>query len=324
MSELNNIKRPIEKELIEFDSFFKEIIRTNVKLLDTIVKYMIKAKGKQIRPLFVFLSAKMHGQISRRTYLAATSIELLHSATLIHDDVVDDSDERRGMLSINAIWKNKLAVLTGDFLLSRGMLIATTEKEYQALDIIASAVKEMSEGEIYQLDKSRKLNINEEEYYDIIRKKTASLIGTSMAVGTHSVTTDETIVAKMKKIGITAGLAFQIKDDIFDYQTSSLIGKPSGNDIKEKKITLPLIFALKQMNDKERRKSLRIVKSDKQKKDEVKALINRVVELGGIDYATKKMTQFISQAKDMLMEFPQNESRDSLLELMDYIIARKK
>lgn len=324
MSIIEQIKTPVKSELHEFDRFFREVTRSDIPLLDMVMNYMIRSKGKQMRPLFVFLSARMHGEINRSTYLAATSIELLHSATLIHDDVVDESYERRGMFSINALWKNKIAILAGDYLLSKGLLIATREKEYETLDIISAAVKEVSEGELLQLEKSRKLDIDEAGYFKIIGKKTASLIGASMAVGTHSVTTDETTIEKMRQIGILTGLAFQIKDDIFDFQPKGLIGKPIGNDIKEKKITLPLIHVLNQSTPSERRKIIRTVKRKNHKKEKVTELIEMVVKQGGVEYAISQMNLLVTQAKDLLSEFPDNEARTALLQLIDYVITRKK
>jgi octaprenyl-diphosphate synthase len=324
MTLLDEIKRPVENELNRFDEFFKETTRSEISLLNIVVNYMIRSKGKQIRPLFVFLSAKMFGEINRSTFLAATSIELLHSATLVHDDVVDESYERRGLFSINALWKNKFAVLAGDYLLSKGLLIATSEKEYETLNIISTAVKEMSEGEILQFEKSRKLDITEETYFEIIRKKTASLIGTSMAVGTHSVVKDTQTIEAMKEIGILAGLAFQIRDDIFDYQDKGIIGKPTGNDIKEKKITLPLLYVINNAPWFERRRIHFMIKRKNLRKETVNELVAMVKEKGGIDYANEKMNLFAQMAIQKLDEFEPNEARESLKLLIEYIITRKK
>jgi octaprenyl-diphosphate synthase len=321
---IEEIKLPVKDELKKFDVFFKDITRSDIKLLDLVVNYMIRSKGKQLRPLFVFLSAKMHGEINRSTYLAATSIELLHSATLIHDDVVDESYERRGLFSINALWKNKISVLTGDYLLSKGLLIATNEKEYETLDIISTAVKDMSEGELLQFEKSRKLDIDEDTYFKIIRKKTASLIGSSMAVGTHSVCRNTEVIERMHQVGILTGLAFQIRDDIFDYQSKGSIGKPIGNDIKEKKITLPLIHVLNNATKAERKQILHIVKRKHNRDDKVKELIDLVVEKGGVEFATAKMNEISNQAKEMLQSFPQSDAQQSLLALIDYVVTRKK
>jgi len=324
MSKIDQIRKPVQRELAEFDRFFKEITRSEIPLLDLVLNYMIRSKGKQLRPLFVFLSARMLGEVNRSTYLAATSIELLHSATLIHDDVVDDSYERRCMFSINALWKNKIAILAGDYLLSKGLLIATQEKEYETLDMISTAVKEMSEGELLQLEKSRKLNMDEETYFKIIRKKTASLIGASMAVGAHSVCKDPALIERMKEIGILAGLAFQIRDDIFDFQPKGIIGKPIGNDIKDKKITLPLIHVLNHAGFAEKRKMIRIVKRKNHRDEKVNQLIALVTERGGVEYALEQMNHFAGEAKGRLHEFPDNEVREALLELIDFVVTRQK
>lgn len=312
------------EEIKKFERFFREAAHSDVSFLNLIVNYIIRNKGKQIRPLFVFLAAKMHGEINRSTYLAATSIELLHSATLVHDDIIDESFERRGKLSINALWKSKRAVLIGDFLLSKGLLIATKEKEYETLDLISVAVKETIEGELLQSEKSRKLDINEESYFEIISKKTASLIGSSLAVGTHSVVKDEKVIAKMREIGVLAGLAFQIRDDIFDYQAKGGIGKPTGNDIKEKKITLPLIHVLNNSTKAEKRAIMRIVRRKNNRKEKVQELIELVREKGGIEYATRRMNEICNQAIEMLNEFPKNDASEALAKLFQYIITRTK
>ena len=324
MSRLNIIRQPVAEEFSKFDGFFKEATQSDVVLLNLIINYLIRNKGKQIRPLFVFLSAKMHGEINRSTYLAATSIELLHSATLVHDDVTDNSYERRGKLSINAIWKNKIAVLVGDYLLSKGLLIATKEKEYETLDIISEAVKDTIEGELLQSERSRKLDINEESYYEIISKKTASLIGTSLAVGTHSVIKDPAIIEEMKQIGILAGLAFQIRDDIFDYEAKGIIGKPTGNDIKEQKITLPLIHLLNQSSWIEKQRIMNIVRRKNNSKEKVKQLIELVCEKGGIEYASLKMNEYCNEAIKRLEQFPKSEASEALSMLFQYVITRKR
>jgi octaprenyl-diphosphate synthase len=324
MLTLDQIKLPVSEELKKFDRFFTDTVKSDIFLLNIIVNYIIRSKGKQIRPLFVFLSAKMHGEINRSTFLAATSIEMLHSASLIHDDVVDESYERRGMFSINAIWKNKIAVLMGDYLLAKGLLVATQDKEYEVLDIISTAVKDMVEGELLQFKKSRKLDIDEETYFEIIRKKTASLIGISMAVGVHSVTKDQALIEKMKEIGILAGLAFQIKDDIFDYQGKGIIGKPTGNDIKEKKITLPLIHVLNHSSSSEKHRIINIIEHKNNNMEKVTELIELVNQKGGLEYATKKMNYFSNEALKRLDEFPKNAASESLAELIVYTITRKK
>lgn len=324
MSKINTIKQPIEKDLKEFEPYFRKALKSDVPLLGTILNYIYRTKGKQIRPMFVFLSAKLHGETNEFSQLAACSVELLHSATLVHDDVVDESYERRGLFSVNALWRNKLAVLVGDYILAKGLLLQLEHKKYNFLHLISRAVQDMSEGEILQVKKSRKLDIDEETYFEIIRKKTASLIATSMAIGAASVTDDPSIPEKMYSIGQDAGIAFQIKDDIFDYQAKGLIGKPTGNDIKEKKITLPLLYVLKTSSAPERRRILRLIKRKNNNKAVVDELIRLVTEKGGIDYATEKMNEFKDKAVSALMEFPESEARTSLTELMNYITTRKK
>lgn len=324
MSKINTIKQPIEKDLKEFEPYFRKALKSDVPLLGTILNYIYRTKGKQIRPMFVFLSAKLHGETNEFSQLAACSVELLHSATLVHDDVVDESYERRGLFSVNALWRNKLAVLVGDFILAKGLLLQLKHNKYNFLHLISRAVQDMSEGEILQVRKSRKLDIDEETYFEIIRKKTASLIATSMAIGAASVTDDPSIPEKMYSIGQDAGIAFQIKDDIFDYQEKGLIGKPTGNDIKEKKITLPLLYVLKNSSVTERRRILRLIKRKNNNKAVVDELIRLVTDKGGIEYATEKMNEFKEKAVSALMEFPESEARTSLIELMNYITTRKK
>jgi octaprenyl-diphosphate synthase len=324
MTRIKKIKSPVNAELKSFESYFKNALKSDIPLLGTILNYLYRTKGKQLRPMFVFLSAKLHGEPNEFSLLAACSVELLHSATLIHDDVVDESYERRGTFSINALWKNKLAVLVGDYILAKGLLLQLENKKYDFLTLISRAVQDMSEGEILQVKKSRKLDIDEETYFKIIRKKTASLIAVCMAIGAASVTNDEKIIEKMYSIGQAAGIAFQIKDDIFDYQKKGLIGKPTGNDIKEKKITLPLIHVLNNSDPGERRRIIRLIKRKNNNSEVVKQLISQVTEKGGLIYATKKMNEFRDKAINDIMEFPHSEARDSLIELMDYITTRKK
>jgi octaprenyl-diphosphate synthase len=324
MSALNEIKIPVSEELEKFEGFYRKTVHSDIPLLNFILNYVIRTKGKQIRPLFVFLSAKMHGEIIEDTFWAATAIELLHSASLIHDDVIDDSYERRGAFSINALWKNKIAVLTGDFLLAKGLLISIEHKEYEILNIVSSTTTEMVEGELIQFNKSRKLDIDEATYFEIIKKKTASLIGTSMAVGARSVIKDQAIIERMREIGILAGLAFQIRDDIFDYQEKGIIGKPTGNDIKEKKITLPLIHVLNNSTARERRRIINIVQRNNHQREKVDELIELVRKEGGIEYATEKMNEFSREAQRLLKTFPPSEANSSMIKLIDYIISRKK
>ncbi|NOY96504.1 MAG: polyprenyl synthetase family protein [Chlorobi bacterium] len=324
MRALNEIKAPIVQELKDFEPFFKNSLKSDIPLLGTILNFIYRTKGKQLRPMFVFLSAKMHGDSNEMSQLAACSVELLHTATLVHDDVVDESYERRGSFSVYALWRNKLAVLVGDFILAKGLLMTLEKKCYNFLHLISRAVEEMSEGEILQMKKSRKLDIDSEAYFEIIRKKTASLIATSMAIGTASVTNDEELVEKMYHIGQDAGIAFQIKDDIFDYQGKGVIGKPTGNDIKEKKITLPLLYVLKNSDSSERKRILRLIKRKNRDSAAVRELVKLVVEKGGIEYATKKMGDFREKAINALLEFPESEARQSLIGLMEFITTRKK
>ena len=324
MFSIEEIKAPIATHITEFEKHFKASMQSRVPLLDIITKYIIKRKGKQMRPMFVFLSAKMCGEFNESTHLAASSIELLHTASLIHDDVVDESYERRGSFSINALWKNKIAVLVGDFILSKGMLNTLDHKEYRFLHLISRAVKDMSEGEIQQMRKSRKLDIDNETYYEIIRKKTASLIATSMAIGAASVTKDDEIVEKMFRIGLDVGIAFQIKDDIFDYQSKGILGKPTGNDIKEKKITLPLLYVLNKCESGERGRILHLIKRKNKNQAKVKELVDLVVSRGGLEYAAMQMNEFREKAITGIMEFPESDARTALIELVDYSTTRKK
>ncbi len=324
MSVLKEIQQPIRKELKEFEAYFKKSLNSDVPLLSTILNFIYRTKGKQLRPMFVFLSAQLHGRTNEMSQLAACSVELLHTATLTHDDVVDESYERRGSFSVNALWKNKLAVLVGDYILAKGLLLTLEHKKYNFLHLISRAVEDMSEGEILQIKKSRKLDIDNETYFEIIRKKTASLIATSMAIGTASVSDDEGLAEKMYNIGLDVGIAFQIKDDIFDYQSKGLIGKPTGNDIKEKKITLPLLYVLKNSDARERRRILKLIKRKNKNSAVVKELIELVIEKGGIEYATKKMNEFRDKAIEGLNEFPKSPARESVIALVSYITTRKK
>ncbi|MCY1720810.1 polyprenyl synthetase family protein [Prolixibacteraceae bacterium Z1-6] len=324
MTTINKIKSPIQQELNEFEPYFKKSLQSDIPLLATILNYMYRTKGKQLRPIFVFLSAKLHGGTNEFSKLAACSVELLHTATLVHDDVVDESYERRGSFSVKALWKNKLAVLVGDYILARGLLLQLENKKYNFLHLTSRAVQDMAEGEILQMKKSRKLDIDDETYFEIIRKKTASLIATSMAIGAASATDNEEIIEKMYTIGQDAGIAFQIKDDIFDYQTKGILGKPTGNDIKEKKITLPLLHVLNNAKSSERKRILRLIKRKNKNSEVVNELIRMVTEKGGLEYAEIKMNEFKEKAINGLQEFPACEARESLIELMNYISTRKK
>jgi octaprenyl-diphosphate synthase len=324
MKNLRNIKSPIETELQEFEGYFKNSLQGDVPLLSTILNFLYRTKGKQLRPIFVFLSAKLHGETNEFSKLAACSVELLHTATLVHDDVVDEAYERRGTFSVKALWKNKLAVLVGDYILAKGLILQLENKKYNFLHLISKAVQDMSEGEILQIKKSRKLDITDDIYFEIIRKKTASLIATSMAIGAASVTDDEVIVEKMYRIGQDVGIAFQIKDDIFDYQAKGIIGKPTGNDIKEKKITLPLLYVLNNSHSTERKRILSLIKHKNKNASVVNELIQMVTDKGGLIYAEQKINEFKENAIKGLMEFEDNEARKSLIELMNYITTRKK
>ena len=324
MTSLDIIKKPIEKELNDFEDYFKTTIQSDIPLLSLIINYVLRKKGKQMRPMFVFLSAKIVGGFNETTHMAASSIELLHTATLVHDDVVDESYERRGSFSINALWKNKLAVLVGDYILARGLLLNIDNENFQFLKLISRSVKDMSEGEILQLRKSRKLDIDYDTYFEIIRKKTASLIATSMAIGTASVTEDKEVIERMFEIGIDAGIAFQIKDDIFDYQAKGVLGKPTGNDIKEKKITLPLLYVLEKSDEKERKRILHEVKRKNKNTAKVQELVDLVVERGGLEYATEQMHHYRDKAISGINEFPESEARTAIVELINYVTTRKK
>jgi octaprenyl-diphosphate synthase len=324
-SAVENIKAPIRAEMKEFEERFIKSISSKVPLLDKITHYIVKRKGKQMRPMFVFLSAKILGETCDSTYRAASLIELLHTATLVHDDVVDDSNMRRGFFSINALWKNKIAVLVGDYLLSKLLVLAVQNKEYDLLDITATAVQEMSEGELLQIEKARRLDITEEVYFDIINKKTATLISACCKAGATSVTENKEQVELFGRFGTSVGLAFQIKDDLFDYQQSSkLIGKPVGIDIKEQKMTLPLIYTLQKCSSKEKSFIINVVKRHNTNKKKVKQVIDLVHQYGGLDYAKEKMMDLYHSALKDLEKFPDSEAKNSLKILVDYVIERKK
>ncbi|MCX7861380.1 MAG: polyprenyl synthetase family protein [Bacteroidales bacterium] len=322
MSILNQIKKPVQKELQEFDEFFSSYLQGNTPLLNIITSYVLKTKGKQIRPLLVFLSAKIFGNVHPSTYYAATFIELMHTATLIHDDVVDNALERRGMFSINALWKNKVAVLIGDYFLAKGLLLAVDKQEFRLLHIVSDAVKEMSEGELLQIEKARKLDISEELYYDIIRKKTATLIAACTLAGSVSVNTDETLNQQMKELGYSIGMAFQIKDDLFDFNMNNQTGKPAGNDIREQKYTLPIIHTFKVCSDKEKKQLKELLKNFKQDKKHI-IEINQIIEKNnGFQYTENIMKNYIHQAKNILSALPHNEANEAMNLLIDYIIER--
>ena len=318
---MNLAKQVISEELDAFETHFREAVKSRVSLLDRIMRYIVKRKGKQLRPMFVLLSAKLGGELKESSYRAASLVELLHTASLVHDDVVDDSAERRGFFSINALWKNKIAVLVGDYLLMKALLLALNNKEYQILEILADAVKVMSEGELLQFEKSRKLNFSEEVYYEIIKGKTASLLASACASGACTTFDDPEKVEKLRIFGEKVGMAFQIKDDLFDYGSAD-IGKPTGNDIKEKKLTLPLIYTLNNCSKDLRKKIIYIVKNENTKKDKVKFVIDSVVQTGGIKYATDIMFTYRDEALAILHEFPQSQVREALEELVRYTTDR--
>jgi octaprenyl-diphosphate synthase len=321
---LTRIKRPVEKEMAEFEAYFSKTMRSDIPLLNIILNYILRRKGKQMRPLLVFLSARLNGEIAESTYIAATCIELLHTASLVHDDVVDDAYERRGVLSINALWNSKIAVLLGDYLLSTGMHICVEKSRYDMLEIISEAVKSMAEGELLQLQKARKLNIKEDDYYKIIISKTAAMLSACTACGAKSATNDPETIQLMKDFGENIGIAFQIRDDLLDYEGTGLTGKTVGNDIKEKKITLPLIHALEHSDNSKKRHILNIVRSKKKTRSEIGEVISFVSEYGGMEYAELKMNQYRDKALAILDSYPESEVKDSLKDFVNYTTARKK
>lgn len=322
MKTLNEIKAPVDAHIRDFETMFKSSMKSNVPLLDKITRYIVRRKGKQIRPLFVFFSAGIFGEITERTYRAASLIELLHTATLIHDDVVDDSNERRGFFSLNALWKNKISVLVGDYLLSRGLLLSLNNDDFDLLKIVTNSVKEMSEGELMQIEKARSLDIEEELYFEIIRKKTASLISSCLACGAASAGASEQDIETMNKVGEKAGIAFQIKDDILDFDMQSTKGKPSGTDIKERKMTLPLIYLINNSSYIERRKIINTVKNQNHDPVKVASLIGKVQERGGVDYAISHMNAYKDQAINALKTLPDLPARQSLEDLINFTVDR--
>ena len=324
MLKIKNIKHPISEEMSLFENKFKESLKTNVSLLDKIMHYIIKRKGKQMRPMFVFLCSKLFNNVNESTYTAASLIELLHTATLVHDDIIDESNFRRGFFSINSLWKNKISVLVGDFLLSRGLLLAVEKEEFKLLKIVSKAVKEMSEGELLQIEKTRKLDITEEIYYEIIKKKTATLISACCESGAQASNASPEDVEKMSDFGEKAGIAFQIKDDLFDYTQNPLIGKPTGIDIREKKMTLPLIYTLNKVDDKTKKYIINTIKNDSKNSKKVEDIIKLVKSNNGLDYAERKMNLYYQQALNILEEFPNNEAKNSLIKLLEYVIKREK
>jgi octaprenyl-diphosphate synthase len=324
MSVLDDIKKPVEKEMSGFESYFSRTMKSNIPLLKVILNYILRRKGKQMRPLLVFLTARLNGEISEATYIAATLIELLHTASLVHDDVVDDAHERRGAFSVNALWNSKIAVLVGDYMLSKGLLVSMEKDRYDMLEIVSEAVKSMVEGELLQIQKARKQNIREEDYYKIIISKTAALISACTATGARSVTEDPDTIQLMKEFGENIGVAFQIRDDILDYEINGFTGKTVGNDIKEKKITLPLINSLELASYFQKRHILSIVRSRKKTKSEINEVIEFVTTTGGLEYAELKMNQYRDKALAILDSYPESEVKNSLRQFVYFTTSRNK
>ncbi len=324
MLSLSKIQQPVQKEMKSFETFFRDTLKSNIPLLSIVTNYILRHKGKQMRPMLVFLSALLNGEISHGSYVAASLIELLHTATLVHDDVVDETYQRRGFFSVNALWKTKIAVLLGDYFLARGLSLALDNNQVEVLRIVSKAVKEMSEGELLQIEKSRKLDITEDVYYDIITKKTATLIASCTTTGAYSVGASQENVDRMHKFGINLGIAFQIKDDLFDYEKNNLVGKPTGNDIREKKMTLPLIYVLNNCEKKQRRRILSNVRRYNKNNKKMSEIIEYVRSNGGIEYAKQQMINYKNKALDILSEYPDCEAKKSLEQLVNYTIDRKK
>jgi len=320
---LSSIKAPIDAEIKEFHFRFKQAMKSDVPLLDKVTNFIVRRKGKQMRPMFIFLSAKVCGEVNDATYHAANLVELLHTATLIHDDVVDDSMQRRGFFSLNALWGNKISVLVGDYLLSKGLLLSIENNAMNLLKITSNAVKEMSEGELLQIEKARRLDIEEDVYFQIIRKKTASLIASACASGAASTTNDQSLIDKMHDFGEKIGIAFQIRDDLFDFGDGDA-GKPQGNDIQEKKMTLPLIHALNKTTKEKRNYIINIVKNENTNPKKIREVTEFVLASPGIDYARQMMYKYRTEAFEILKTFPVSDSRESLEDLVNYVTERKK
>ncbi len=319
-----DFREPIRAELAQFNREFPEAFRSNVALLDLILRYVVRQKGKQLRPSLVFLMAKAHGEVGPRSYRGATLVELMHTATLVHDDVVDESAVRRSMFSINALWKNKIAVLVGDYMLSRVLLRAVESGDYDLLRMVSTAVRAMSEGELLQIEKARRLDIDESVYYDIIQKKTASLMASCCGVGAASVGANEALVQRAEAFGNALGMGFQIQDDLLDYQAYGSSGKPAGIDVREQKMTLPLIFALQQAEPQTKRELMRIVRRKSNDPESIRTLMTEVDRLGGLDYARERRNAFLDQARAILSDFAQSDARDALDSLIDFVGQRAK
>ncbi len=324
MAALADIKKPVAAEMRQFESYFRRTLQSDIPFFHLILNNIIRRKGKQMRPLLVFLTAKLNGTVSETTFVAATFIELLHTATLVHDDVVDDASERRGLPSVNVLYNSKIAVLLGDYLLAQGLLISVEKQRFNMLGIVSEAVKEIVKGELVQLQKTRKLDIKEEDYFRIIRMKTAALISACTACGASSVTDNSETIARMKEFGEYLGVAFQIKDDLLDYTGDGLTGKREGNDIKEKKITLPLIHALRETGPVKRRHILRILRRKKKGKREISEVINFVREHNGLEYAGTKMKEYSDRALRILETYPDSETKSALTEFVIFSTLRKK
>jgi octaprenyl-diphosphate synthase len=324
MSDLGNIKKPVKEEMAQFEAYFGRTMQSKIPLLKIILNYIFRRKGKQMRPLLVFLSAKLNGEIGEPTYIAATLIELLHTASIVHDDVVDNANERRGALSINALWNSKIAVLVGDYMLTKGMLISIEKNRIDMLELASEAVKSMTEGELLQLQKARKLNIREEDYFRIIKGKTAALLSACTACGARSATSNPDTIQLMKELGESIGIAFQIRDDLLDYEGNGLTGKISGNDIREKKITLPLIYSLEKASLSRKRHILHIIGNNKKSRSEVDEVIRFVSENGGMEYAALRMNQYRDKALAILDTYPDSEVKESLREFVRYTVSRDK
>ena len=321
---IDTIKRPIEKEMNDFEPFFRKQLQSPNALLSVITNYLLRRKGKQMRPMLVFLSAKATGTVSEASFSAAALIELLHTATLVHDDVVDETYQRRGQFSVNAIWNSKIAVLVGDYFLARGLQVSLDTRQYEILRIVSDAVREISEGELVQIEHARKLDITEQIYYEVIRKKTATLIAACTKAGAYSSGAAPDVVEALYNYGSNLGIAFQIRDDIFDYEKSDILGKPSGNDIKERKMTLPIIYALSVAPTSERRRMMSLISAHYKEDKTAAEATNFVSKYGGIEYARQKMTEFADKAKKCLALLPDSEAKQSLIDIVDYNTSRKK
>jgi octaprenyl-diphosphate synthase len=324
MSTLSDIKKPVKSEMAEFEVFFNKVMQSEVPFVRLLLNHILRKKGKQMRPLLVFLSAKLNGTINDSTYVAASLIELLHTATLVHDDVVDDARERRGLPTVNAIWNSKIAVLIGDFLLAQGLLISVNNNTYRMLATTSGAVQEMISGELIQMQKTRSLNIKEEDYFKVIRKKTAALIAACTTCGAISATDDESVIARMKEFGASVGIAFQIKDDLLDYESNGLTGKKEGNDIKEKKITLPLIYALEKATIIEKRMIIRTIRKKNKSREDIRSVINFVKKYKGLEYAEQAMACYRSKALELLSVYPESDVKESITRFVLYTTEREK